>query len=217
MLSSVIVHPSYFPPIAQFSLMLMKPCVWEVSDNFQKQTYRNRMYIYGANGTQMLSVPVKHTKSEQGHQIFKEVRVESGFFWQKQHWKTLETAYRTAPYFEFYEDTLQGVFETSFTFLLDLNIATIEAVLSCLRQDVMFSKTTSYQEFPKEGEDFRHLTDAKKGKSFDFPSYYQIFSDKHGFLSNLSILDALFHQGPETISYLHRVSQLVYAESTSSS
>lgn len=205
-----VVHSSYFPPISQFSLMVSNPCTFEVFDNYQKQTYRNRMYIYGANGKQMLSVPVKHTKTGEGHQLFKDVRVDNSFPWQKQHWKTLQTAYRTSPYFEYYEDMIRPVFETGFSFLLDVNIASIEAVLSCLREHIHFSKTTQYESTPQAGIDFRLLTDAKREFAFSFPLYYQIFSDKHGFLPNLSVLDLLFHKGPETLSYLAEASQEVW-------
>lgn len=205
MLSSALVHPCYFPSIAQFSVLVTRPCIWEVSDNYQKQTLRNRTYVYGPNGKQLLSVPVKHTKSEQGHQLFSQVKIENNFNWQKQHWKTLQTAYRTSPYFEFYEDELYPLFDNSYEHLVKLNMDTIQAVLSCLQLDVHFEKTSFYQEKPLE-KDCRFLTEAKKKQPFEFPSYYQIFSEKFGFLANLSILDLLFHQGPDTTAYLNQLS-----------
>lgn len=93
-----LLHPTYFPTIASFSLLVKEPCLLEVSDNYQKQTYRNRTYIYGANGKQILTVPILHTGGETGRQLYKDVRVDNQVAWQKLHWKTLQTAYRTSPY-----------------------------------------------------------------------------------------------------------------------
>ncbi|AWL78333.1 WbqC family protein [Capnocytophaga canimorsus] len=199
---SVLIHPTYFPSIAQFHLMLTHPCVLEVSDNYQKQTLRNRAYIYGANGKQALNLPIKHVGGETGRQLFKDVRVENHFPWQRLHWKSLETAYRTSPFFEYYEDDLLPLFEKKYTFLLDVNMDTIQTLLACLQTDINFDKTKSYEAAPNQVKDFRFLTSAKKELPVETEQYYQIFADKHGFLSNLSILDLLFHEGMNTVNYL---------------
>ncbi|ATA90388.1 hypothetical protein CGC58_11980 [Capnocytophaga stomatis] len=203
-----LIHPTYFPSIAQFHLMLTHPCVLEVSDNYQKQTLRNRAYIYGANGKLALNLPIKHVGGETGRQLFKDVRVENHFPWQRLHWKSLETAYRTSPFFEYYEDDLYPLFEKKYTFLLDVNMDTIETVLACLQTDINFDKTKSYEAEPKEVIDFRFLTSAKKEFPLQMEEYHQIFSDKHGFLPNLSVLDLLFHEGPNTEDYLINKVQL---------
>ncbi|MDO4781843.1 MAG: WbqC family protein [Capnocytophaga felis] len=203
-----LIHPTYFPSIAQFHLMLTHPCVLEVSDNYQKQTLRNRAYIYGANGKLALNLPIKHVGGETGRQLFKDVRVENHFPWQRLHWKSLETAYRTSPFFEYYEDDLFPLFEKKYIFLLDVNMDTIETVLACLQTDINFDKTKSYEAEPKEVKDFRFLTSAKKEFPLQMEQYHQIFSDKHGFLPNLSVLDLLFHEGPNTEDYLINKVQL---------
>lgn len=197
-----LLHPTYFPSVAQFHLLLSMPCVMEVSDNYQKQTYRNRTYIYGANGRQLLSVPIIHKGCDNGRQLFQEVRVDNSISWQKNHWKTLETAYRTSPYFEYFEDEFKDIFQQKYDFLLDLNFATIKAVLRCFRADVKWDKTEKYQEQYTDLEDFRYLTSAKKEYQIQQEEYYQIFSDKHGFLTNLSVLDVLFHKGMNAEEYL---------------
>ncbi|GIM53704.1 WbqC family protein [Capnocytophaga cynodegmi] len=206
---SVLIHPTYFPSIAQFHLILKYPCVLEVSDNYQKQTLRNRAYIYGANGKQALNLPIKHVGGETGRQLFKDVRVENHFPWQRLHWKSLETAYRTSPFFEYYEDDLLPLFEKKYTFLLDVNMDTIQTLLACLQTDINFDKTKSYEAEPKQVKDFRFLTSAKKEFPLQMEEYHQIFSDKHGFLLNLSVLDLLFHEGPNTEDYLMNKIQLL--------
>ena len=197
-----LLHPTYFPTIASFSLIIKEPCVMEVSDNYQKQTFRNRTYIYGANGKQLLTVPILHTGGETGRQLYKNVKIDNNVSWQKLHWKTLQTAYRTSPYFEFYEDAISPVFEKKFNFLIDLNFYSIEAVLSCLNTDIQWDKTSKYEENYQDFNDFRFLANAKTEHNITQEEYYQIFSDKHGFIKNLSILDLLFHEGNNSENYL---------------
>jgi hypothetical protein len=204
MIEQVLLHPTYFPSIAQFHLIWCNPCVLEVSDNYQKQTLRNRTYIYGANGKQALNLPIKHVGGDTGRQLFRDVKVEDHFAWQRLHWKSLETAYRTSPYFEYYEDDLVRIFEKSYTFLLDVNIDTIETLLACLQADVNFDKTEIYEATPSIA-DYRYLSSAKKQYPVTMPEYHQIFADKHGFIPNLSVLDLLFHEGPNTGDYLTKV------------
>jgi len=56
--------PTYFSPIAQYAAIYQSDeILFEIEDNFQKQTYRNRCYIYGSNGKQMLNIPIKHQES----------------------------------------------------------------------------------------------------------------------------------------------------------
>ena len=205
MVTQVLLHPTYFPSIAQFHLILNNPCVLEVSDNYQKQTLRNRAYIYGANGKQALNLPIKHVGGDTGRQLFKDVKVENNFPWQRLHWKSLETAYRTSPYFEYYEDDLVRIFEKQYTYLLDVNLDTIETILACLLVHINFDKTKGYEAEPQEVKDYRFLSSAKKEYPITMPSYHQIFSDKYGFIPNLSILDLLFHEGPNTQDYLAKV------------
>ena len=205
MIEQVLLHPTYFPSIAQFHLLLSNPCILEVSDNYQKQTLRNRTYIYGANGKQALNLPIKHVGGDTGRQLFKDVKVENHFGWQRLHWKSLETAYRTSPYFEYYEDDLVRVFEKSYTYLLDVNIDTIDTVLACMLVHINFDRTTTYEAEPK-CKDYRYLSSAKKEYLVSMPAYHQIFSDKYGFIPNLSVLDLLFHEGPDAASYLKQVS-----------
>lgn len=204
-MTQALLHPTYFPSIAQFHLLLTCPCMLEVSDNYQKQTLRNRAYIYGANGKQALNLPIKHVGGDTGRQLYKDVKVENGFPWQRLHWKSLETAYRTSPYFEYYEDELVSIFEKKYTYLLDVNLDTIETLLGCMQVALQFDKTTSYEAAPQGLVDYRFLSSAKKFYPVAMEPYHQIFSDKYGFIPNLSVLDLLFHEGPNAPSYLATV------------
>jgi hypothetical protein len=205
---NTLLHPCYFPSISHFVALAQSEVVaFEVFDNFQKQTNRNRTYIYSPNGIQLLNIPIKHSKDSR--QKTKDVRIESDFDWQKQHFKSLEAAYRSSPFFEFFEDDIRPIFEKKHEFLLDLNFEALEIVFKCLRMKIEFSKTTEY--FPQVNPkitDFRNLVDGKKDDS-TFTKYTQVFDDKHGFLTNLSVLDLIFNEGKYAMDYLKEQTLIV--------
>lgn len=195
--------PTYFSPISQYAKMLSSDKItFEIEDNYQKQTYRNRCYVYGANGKLLLNIPVKHLKTKERKKT-KDTLVENDFPWQIQHFKSLQSAYRSSPFFEFFEDDLATIFNKKYTYLLDVNIDTFLFVTDALQVSQAYSKTTAYN-INSEKDDFRNLAIAKNSISTNIPGakYPQMFDDKHGFIANLSILDLLFMEGPNTISFL---------------
>lgn len=197
-----LLHPTYFPSISHFTALVQaEKLIFEIEDNFQKQTNRNRTYIYSPNGIQLLNIPIKHSKLNR--QKTKEIRIENDFDWQKQHFKSLESAYRSSPFFEYFEDDIRPIFEKKQDFLLDLNFKTLEVISKCLRMKFNFETTTEFfqETDPKEFLDFRFLTNGKKDSSV-FEAYPQVFDDKHGFINNLSVLDLLFNEGKFTVDYL---------------
>jgi hypothetical protein len=201
-MNDIIIHPSYFPSISHFiALSKATKVTFEMEDNFQKQTNRNRMYIYSPNGIQLLNIPVKHSK--EAHQKIKDVQLETAFDWQKQHFKSLEAAYRTSPFFEYFEDDLLPIFQKKHTFLMDLNLQTMELVSKCLGLPFQFDETVEYLRETSEKHDFRPLIDGKKDVTTLEP-YTQVFGEKHGFINNLSILDLLFNEGRYALDYLRK-------------
>jgi WbqC-like protein len=198
----ILLHPTYFPSISHYAAMVKADSItFEMEDNFQKQTNRNRMYIYSPNGIQLLNIPVKHNSGV--HQKFKDVRIENDFDWRKNHFKSLEAAYRTSPFFEYFEDDIRALFEKRHEFMMDLNFQTIEVVNECLDVKFNFEKTTEYFHEVEGLTDFRTLTNGKKDASL-FEPYTQVFEEKHGFLNNLSILDLLFNEGRYAVDYLKK-------------
>jgi hypothetical protein len=172
-----------------------------MEDNFQKQTNRNRMYIYSPNGIQLLNIPVKHSKV--AHQKYKDVKIEPEFNWQKQHFKSLEAAYRTSPFFEYFEDDIALVFQKKYTFLMDLNWEVFELLNQCLGISISPEKTVEYFHEVSDCKDFRLLANGKKDSTQCEP-YTQVFDEKHGFINNLSVLDLLFNEGRYAIDYLKK-------------
>ncbi|WP_282050938.1 WbqC family protein [Maribacter aquivivus] len=197
-----LIHPSYFPNILTFSYIMHHPICWEVNDNYQKQTFRNRTYISNDRGKHILSIPIIHAGRANGRQKYKDVLIDNSYPWQRQHWRTLETAYRTSPFFEFYEDDIRPLYHQTYESLLDFNLKTIETIFECLQLEMPTEKTLAYETTPESKEDFRFLISAKFKPQLNIEPYTQVFGDRHGFTPNLSILDLLFNLGPNSIQYL---------------
>ena len=195
--------PTYFSPISQYSAIInSEELSFEMEDNLQKQSYRNRCYIFNTNGKQLLNIPVKHPNSS-GRKKTKDTLVENATPWQDQHFKSLKTAYRNSPFFEFYVDDMTPIFEKEYTFLHDVNIDTFLFICDALQLNSNFKKTTTYT-VDIENNDFRDLAEVKNQPEVPVAKYIQMFDDKHGFIPNLSILDLLFMEGPNAISFLER-------------
>lgn len=200
---NLLIHPTYFPTIAHFAAIAQaKTICFEKADSFLKQTYRNRMFIYGANGKLLLNIPVKHLKTGEKLQ-YKNTQIESVENWQKQHWKSIESAYRTSPFFEYYEDDIKPLFFTPQNDLYQLNMNIFNCICNCIELNIETITYTS--EFHKTHEnltDLRALVNAKKQMNTPLEHYTQVFSEKHGYIANLSVLDLLFNEGPNTLNYL---------------
>ena len=198
----VVIHPTYFPNVAHFVAMLKANHVYfETADNYQKQTFRNRTEIYGANGKLTLTLPVSY--SQKHRQLYKDVQISNNEDWQQLHLKSLESAYRMSPFFEFYIDELMPLFKKRFEYILDFNLECFAVLLDCLQLEIPTFKTATFEKQPNFKADYRPLVN----KNFDvgkFEYYTQVFTEKHGFINNLSILDLLFNEGPNSESYLRQ-------------
>ncbi len=204
-MDKILLHPTYFGPVSQYVAMINAgEVVFENEDNYQKQTYRNRMYIYGANGKLLLNIPIKHTGNKSGHQKYKDIRIENDFPWQKQHWKSLENVYRTSPFFEFYEDEFYPLYHQKFEFLMDFNYHTFELALESLQTEIPFEKTSEFILKPLDIINGRPLVEAKNRKPQQLEPYPQVFQEKFGFLNDLSIVDLIFNEGPNAVNYLQQ-------------
>ncbi|NNE77725.1 MAG: hypothetical protein HKN31_11710 [Pricia sp.] len=200
----ILLHPAYFPNIATFTAIALNEVCWEVEDNYQKQTYRNRCYVCTDQGRHMLSIPIQHVGGSQGRQKYKDVLLDNSYPWQRQHWRTLQTAYRTSPFFEFYEDDIAPLYKKPFDKLLDFNLRTIAVVCDCLQIKMPKDYTVRFEEKPQDYFDCRFLINAKSNLEIHQESYTQVFGDRHGFIRNTSILDLIFNEGPNALHYLNQ-------------
>ena len=197
----ILIHPNYLPNIHQFTQIIKaNNILFEVSDNYQKQTFRNRTYIYGANGKLGLFIPVIHTHKYR--ELFKDVKISYDSNWMDLHLKSLQSAYRSSPYFEYFEDDFIKLYSEKEKFLADFNIKCIRLISSLLDLDLDYKISGEYVEKTNDIIDLRDLSNARKEKKIDTPKYIQVFESKHGYINNLSILDLLFSEGPNSVSLI---------------
>lgn len=198
---NILLHPTYFPSIASFvGIANAETVTFEVCDNYQKQTYRNRTHIYGANGKLSLTVPVIYT--QKNRQLYKDILISDDSNWQDLHWKSIQSAYSGSPFFEFYQDDFQPLFTKKQQYLLDFNFKCLDIVYDSLQLPFNYETTQVFEQSVKDKIDYRDLVDNRKEKEQPFKPYIQVFDDKHGFISNLSILDLIFNEGPNAMMYL---------------
>ena len=192
----------YLPPISWFAVFLKEEneIVLEQYENFPKQTYRNRANIYGANGRLSLIIPTRHT----GKRVMKEAEISHRENWQQLHWKSIKTAYQSSPYFEFYEEKLEKIFEFKTDSLIKFNLNALKIIQDILKTEKAYSLNNEYVKIPLE-ENYREKFSAKKETEFEMEEYYQTFCDKLGFEKDLSILDIICNKGPETLTYLNNI------------
>lgn len=202
----ILIQPAYCGPIIQYAAMAQaEAVVFEVFDNYQKQSYRNRMRIATSTGLLTLTIPILHrADSSKGHQLTQEVQIENQFKWQRNHWRSLKTAYQTSPYFEYYEDEFEPLYHQKWERLSDFHEACRVVILEALQLEVPTTTSSEYYRTPEQ-LDLRHLINCKREPDYPLPPYQQLFGDKHGYLKNLSILDLLFNEGTSALSYLENV------------
>lgn len=203
-MKNVLLPVFYLPPVSWFAVFLDagNEITFEQFENFPKQTYRNRANIYGANGKLSLIIPISHT----GKRELKDIEISYREDWRALHWKSIKTAYQSSPYFEFYEDKLRKIFELKEKKLLDFNLKALEIVQQILKTEKAYSLNTEYLKNP-EAVNFREKFSAKIPSENSLEAYYQTFSDKMGFLNDLSILDLLCNKGPESLTYIKNIKQ----------
>ena len=192
----------YLPPVEYFAkLNLYKPDILiEAHEHFPKQTYRNRANICSPDGLLTLVVPV--VKGAKVHTPVRDVKISYDFRWQRLHWMSLQACYRRTAYFEYYEDNLAQFYETKETWLFDLNEKLLYLMLKLLKINTTFHYTEEYHaEYPNL-TDLRNAISHKKNPDFIQKPYFQLFENRQGFMKNLSIVDLLFSQGPQSINYL---------------
>lgn len=205
--AAILLELQYFPTVQYVSKLLHYPIIYiEAEEHYVKGSYRNRCYIAGANGVLRLSIPLQQGKNEQQH--IRDVRIAYKEPWQHWHWEGIKSAYGKSPFFEHYADAILPFFEQEYEFLFSWNWELLQTILQLIgiQSNIIFTK--DYQKNPDDNIlDFRNAISPKiqqqrADSHFQPIRYEQVFIEKHGFLSNLSILDLLFCTGPEAVRIL---------------
>ena len=226
-----LLTTAYFPPVSYFAAIaqdmeglvrtkgedrksfpsspLLPSVIYiEACENYQKQSYRNRCHFYAADGKQSLSFPVIHAEGTHKH-LISEIRIDYSTPWVMQHKRAIISAYRTSAYFEYYQDELFAILDSKQERLIDLNTRLLEFFLEKTGIKAEIRMTESYDTAP-ECEDLREVIHPKRPdrilENLELKKpYFQVFAEKHGFISDLSIMDLLFNEGPDSIIYLKNI------------
>ncbi|MCF8346304.1 MAG: WbqC family protein [Bacteroidales bacterium] len=202
-----MVFPCFYnAPVSYYALLINSSdkVIIEQYDHYSKQTYRNRCRILGANGPIDLVVPV--VKNHGKKTPMKDLRIAYDTMWQKDHWRSIVSAYASSPFFEFMEDVFSEFFHKRETFLVDLNLGLMHAALDQLQEKIRIEKSTSFS-CSAPGTDTLEAIHPKRAfrlttHNFQPAVYHQVFSEKHGFVPDLTILDLLFNEGPNANAIL---------------
>nr|WP_319569683.1 WbqC family protein [uncultured Draconibacterium sp.] len=203
--NALLLSTAYFAPVHFYTRYLHHSEVYlEQFENFTKQTYRNRCLILGGNGPISLVIPV--VKGRGPKILIKDLQISYEENWQRNHWQTIVSAYNSSPYFEYYQDELFPFFERKTKYLLDYNLQIHEQLCDFFEIKNKIRLTEDFEKVPKNTFNLRDGISPKlkhnSDTEFQPRTYTQVFSEKYGFLSNLSILDLLFNEGPNAYTIL---------------
>ena len=198
---TVILTTSYLPPISYISKCLKSgKVIIEAEETYLKQTYRNHCLIAGPNGKQQLTIPV--VKVNGNHTLTKDIKISYFENWQKQHWRSIETAYNNSPFFLYYRDYFEPFFYKTHDFLIDYNLQILNTIFIILRVENEIEFTSKYEKEYSSLLDMRNTSVQKyPDNGTPIKKYIQVFENKSGFIPDLSIIDLIFNLGPEAGDY----------------
>lgn len=199
-MKQAILSTAYFAPIQYYTKFLIYNQLFiEQYDSYQKQTYRNRCRILGANGPLDLTIPVLKRSNEKT--LVRDIEIDYTTAWQNNHWRTIEAAYHSSPFFEYFEVDFKPFYEKNIKYLIDFNMGLHHIIADVLDLNKEIKLTEQYvKNF--EGHDYRSTITPKikslvNDNLFLACPYTQTFAYKYNFEANLSILDLLFNTGSE--------------------
>ncbi len=192
---TAIFPTAYFGSVAYFQqLVRCKEVVIEVCDHFPKQTFRNRCTIVTPQGRTRLSVPVE--KPNGSKTPTSEIMVSDHADWRKDHWRAIQSAYASAPYFDHYASDIYNWIYSNERSLIRYNLQLTQWLIDCFGLEIAFSFTEDYHpSYPSN--DFRNTDfDREDLPGFVPVPYTQVYFGDSTFIANASVLDLLFCEGP---------------------
>ena len=204
----LILPTAYFPPLHYFAeITASGKLLIEQHETYPKQTYRNRCYIYSANGILPLSIPVERGSF---HKVkLRDIKIDYSGKWQREHINAIRSAYNSSAFFEFYADEVMKPLYLNYKFLIDMNMDILHTIFNILEIDIPTAKTASFiKDYGNNNyKDLRYEPEPGRQMFSHAPGYFQVFASRHGFKAGLSIIDLLFNMGPESWSYLKTLNQ----------
>lgn len=216
----VLLSTAYFAPIEYFAVLdNCSNAIIEACEQYQKQSYRTRCHILTGSGILVLTLPVMRggvatvaceTTSDATHKLpVSHIKIDYSKPWILQHQRAIEAAYGNSPFFEYYKDEIFALLDSHIETLLELNTELTALLCDLCGIRRRFSLSAGYvkpQEIETDTLDLRSAIHPKVSDSnnpfYKEKAYYQVFTNKYGFTPNLSILDLLFNEGPNSVSFL---------------
>ena len=215
----VLLSTAYFAPVEYFAVLdNCNNVVIEACEQYQKQSYRTRCHILTGSGILVLTLPVLRGGGsvaggitlDPTHKLpISDIRIDYTKPWVVQHERAIEAAYGNSPFFEYYKDEIFAVLDSHIETLLGLNMELTSLLCELCGIKKRFSLSKEYvnpQKTEPDTLDLRSAIHPKVSASnnpfYKEKAYYQVFTNKYGFTPNLSILDLLFNEGPNSVSFL---------------
>ncbi len=198
-----VIETQIFPNVLFFGILYhFKGICFEVCENYQKRSFRNRYIIGTTQGKLNMSIPLQKGKNES--QAIRLVNISYDFNWQQQQWNAIQSAYGKSPYFIYYKDEIQDLIFQKTNSLFEFNQKIIQMICSLIKLPCEFEYTTDFN--PENSISFYNKINLQSNTGQ--AEYYQVFQ-KDRFIPNLSILDTLFRLGPETLLYVKSTKSLL--------
>ncbi|RXK86245.1 WbqC family protein [Filimonas effusa] len=198
----LITDNQYFPCISLIKMWFEYSYVEiEACDTYQKNSFRNRCIIAGSNGLINLSVPLEKGRDQKAS--YRDIKIAWQDKWNVQHWRSITSCYRRAPYFDFYAGSVESLLQKRHVYLFDLNLEIAAWIQKLFKTTASVKLTDNFvQEYnPAVMADFRNYWRPSNFRNHtgNLPRYFQLFEDRNGFQPNLSIIDLLFCAGPKAL------------------
>ncbi len=199
---NILIESQIFPPIQTIAYCIKtNNILFEASENYQKRSFRNRYQIGSHQGILELTIPLSKGKND--HQAITEVKISYDSDWPNIHWKAIQSSYGKSAYFIYYKDLIADVLFSNSNYLFEINLLSWKLIQGILQQDWNIQFTEQYSsQVTDDILDLRSKINLKNIRTLEIPEYYQVFSGTTGFIPQLSILDLIFHFGPEAYLYL---------------
>jgi len=185
---------AYFGSIAYYQEIARHDAiVIEAKEHFPKQTYRNRCDIVSSDGILSLSIPTK--KKNGSKTATEDILLSNDENWRIRHWRAINSAYHSAPFFDYYGIEVKELLLNDEQNFLTYQLNITKRILSWLDLEIELKKSTEFS--PITAEDNRINLVAKNSfQKIEKAPYIQVFPGENNYKKSLSILDAIFCEGP---------------------
>lgn len=183
---------SYYHILAQHEHI-----VFDSTAAFSKMSFKNRMVIATAQGPLHLTIPIVGGRDQKTP--MHEIRISYDSPWKSQHFKAIRINYKRAPFFEYYVDGLNDLYQKDYEFLHDFLMATQHWTKQQLKAKWQIETSIDQPTINLETKWMDLIKPNNfqtEGKQFQ---YQQVFDNNTGFIQNTCIIDALFAIGGKQV------------------